>query len=66
MSKQSEAKDNQGYKKTSNQCGNCKHFTSKLEKAAWGNHYNEKELRCDLGGFKVNKTASCNEHKAAE
>jgi ribosomal protein L37E len=63
MSKQSEAKVNQSYTTTQKNCGNCKYFTSRMEKSSWGNHYNEKELRCSIGGFKVNKTAACNEHE---
>lgn len=63
MSKQSEAKEAQGYTKTPVNCASCKNFTSKLEKASWGNHYNEKGLRCTIGEFKVNKTASCNLHE---
>jgi hypothetical protein len=61
MSKQSEAKDKQGYTKTPRTCSNCESFKSKKSENQFG-WIDEKEMRCMLGGFKVNKTSVCNEH----
>lgn len=67
MSKQSEAKINQGYTRELKTCANCKHFCFKEEKAGWNNQYVlEKELRCGIGEFKVHKTATCNLHEKAD
>lgn len=61
MSKQSEAKYIQGYTKTPKTCSNCESFRSKKLETQYG-WIDEKEMRCNLGGFKVNKTSVCNEH----
>jgi hypothetical protein len=62
MSKQSEAKEKQGYTRIKN-CGNCSHFTCDVEKSGWNSQYmTEKNLRCGVGGFKVHKTAVCDIH----
>jgi hypothetical protein len=67
MSKQSVAKENQGYTKTPKKCSDCKHFRFKAEATGRYNTYTiKRELRCGIGGFKVNKTATCNIHEPAE
>jgi hypothetical protein len=62
MSKQSEAKTSQNYKepKEVGMCHNCKHFSSDIKETAWGG-ISETKMRCTLGGFKVKKTASCDQ-----
>ena len=63
MSKQADAKKQQGWRKTPRTCANCKSFTSKVEqvKSEWSNHFwvKESELRCTVGGFKVGKRNTC-------
>ena len=68
MSKQSAAKLSQGYdpKPVAPVCMNCKEYRSeriKLEQAQWytlsKEYYEEKNRRCQLGGFAVKKTATC-------
>jgi hypothetical protein len=71
MSKQSEAKEAQGWVKKPLTCKQCKHRTSKMEWPAWmlepgwedyltdDRHKVEKEIRCGLGGFKVGNGAAC-------
>ena len=68
-SKAQQAKEAQGYKKTSNQCKNCYHFASdRIEVAnpfyAIGTSFYTvvKNKRCTLGNFPVLSTASCFEH----
>lgn len=68
MSKQSEAKKQQNYnpKPVHNTCSNCAHYRSVYrEMRDWrGNIYvEEKELRCGIGGFAVNKLATCSAHE---
>lgn len=65
MSKQSSAKEQQGYTRTIAYCGNCKHFKSDIEKeiGRFGESTTEKNLRCGIGGFKVHKTATCKLHE---
>jgi hypothetical protein len=69
MSKQSEAKERQMYvpKLTPMVCSNCRHFESVVtqEPSQWGGRTWTKEtgMRCGLGGFKVMKMGSCNEHE---
>lgn len=64
MSKQSDAKEKQGFSKTPNTCSNCINFRSEKYKEGYaGRVYDvEKELRCAIGGFKVNKTNTCDLH----
>jgi len=65
MSKQSEAKEKQGYvaiplPKT---CCNCAYFRVAVEhtKPAWGTEYQkETNLYCSVGGFAVTWMATCN------
>lgn len=65
MSKQSEAKEKQGYvpKAKPQTCVNCKHFTQEqiLMKTPWSSYTKDTNLRCTLGGFKVMKMGTCNE-----
>lgn len=61
MSKQSEAKKEQGYveRAPQNVCGNCAHYRS-----AMSDYYGyESEKKCTLGGFAVKKLATCNKHE---
>lgn len=66
MSKQSDAKINQGFRKSPDTCSNCAHFTlTKTEekrKYGYGNITVENNLRCSIGEFKVNKTNTCDYH----
>lgn len=62
MSKQSEAKERQGYTTDPKNCGSCKHFQCDLEEQKgyyYKPFYIERNKRCGLGGFAVKKTASC-------
>lgn len=63
MSKQSDAKRNQGYNDMPipRTCGNCAKYESELItlKHAFGEYTQEKNKRCGLGGFAVKKTATC-------
>ena len=66
MSKQSEAKEKQGFKRDCTKCSNCKSFTSDIEttKTPWGTEFNtEKNLRCSIGNFKVGKSNWCKSHE---
>lgn len=67
MSKQSEAKEKQGYiaKPVARVCANCAYYRSDVVEHppyySWSKPYHEeKNRRCDIGGFAVNKTATCN------
>lgn len=74
MSKQSEARDKQGYvaKAIPQICGNCAHYRcdmelppwmqeeNKLKPGTWGDNYlQEQNKRCGLGGFAVKKMGNC-------
>jgi len=67
MSKQSDAKEKQGFLKKCPNCSNCKNFT--LDKQEKKNPWSiqsftvESNLRCAVGGFKVGKSNWCQEHK---
>lgn len=67
MSKQSEAKENQGYRKDAPMCKNCSLFTSKTEevKSKWSSQtfQKESEFRCAIGGFKTMKMSWCIFHE---
>lgn len=70
MSKQSEAKEKQGYtpKAVPRTCQNCSSFAFDMvqtKKATeWREAYFEdKNLRCEIGGFAVKKMGTCNEFK---
>ena len=62
MSKQSEAKEQQGYvaKPTWPVCGNCMNFRSDIKPVPWSTtHTQETNMRCGIGGFKVSKLGTC-------
>lgn len=69
MSKQSEAKEKQGYvaKAIPMVCMNCKHFkfdhvqTIKPSDRLPDGWWEDKNLRCGKGGFAVKKMGTCNE-----
>ena len=65
MSKQSEAKERQNYRREHRTCSTCEHFSVKVVTKSYGSvTYNvEGTLRCTLGGFAVKKTATCDDHK---
>ena len=65
MSKQSESKESQGYTNTLKTCKNCQHMSKETEKLKgyFGNFTVDKKLRCAIGGFAVQKTATCNKHE---
>lgn len=48
MSKQSEAKTNQGYSTRGPTCGNCKHFKSDMKPIKWMADDNEENIRRGL------------------
>lgn len=64
MSKQSKAKEAQGYvsKAPPQNCAVCKYFAmTKTEVVAYfGTFTKESNLRCELGSFAVKKMAVCN------
>lgn len=64
MSKQSEAKESQGFLKECHKCSNCKYFSSEKieEKTRWGIYKKEINLKCSLGNFKVAKSNWCKQH----
>ena len=75
MSKQSDAKERQQYvdKVDPRVCGNCIHFTSEQVctnaefVSEWNKPYfQEKNMRCLIGGFKVKKLGTCIKHQSAE
>ncbi|MGX5885214.1 hypothetical protein [Burkholderia gladioli] len=63
MSKQSEAKEAQGWRKKAAVCAHCLHFKfDRVETPSqWGCavYVQEKNLRCSLGGFKTGKSNTC-------
>lgn len=66
MSKQSEAKKDQNYRKTPDTCGNCARYTSDWIPSEWDPLYEiEKNKRYDPGGFAVGKSATCDKHLSA-
>ncbi len=72
MSKQSIAKENQGYvaKPTWPVCGNCASYASEFvtEPPAFGfgEWAREINVRCTIGGFKVGKSGTCKRHAEKE
>ena len=56
MSKQSEAKEAQGYQENAN-CSNCANYLSDTK--IRGYYYVEHNIRCGIGGFEIKKTATC-------
>lgn len=67
MSRQSEAKEKQGYmpKAIPQICSNCKHYKSETaEKSGfYGPWIKETNIRCGIGGFAVKKQGTCKEWK---
>lgn len=67
MSKQSEAKASQNYRRELDQCQDCTKFCVDVieEKSKWSDqvYKTEKNMRCGIGGFKVHKTAVCDQFK---
>lgn len=73
MSKQSEAKIDQGYeqKPVPRTCANCQHFKSDNVLSYVGHfdgkeYFKESNLRCGIGGFAVKKMATCNDFSEIE
>ncbi len=68
ISKQAQAKFDQGYRKKPNCCGNCVNYESEMvEKEYKGTFSNskwmeEKNMKCLLGGFAVTKSSICDKH----
>jgi len=77
MSKQSEAKKQQGYTMIHNSCTNCKHLTQNFfyydakyvriegknpDTKEYARQTYSDNLRCGIGEFAVKKTASCAIH----
>lgn len=67
-SKAQQAKDAQGYIKGSNQCQNCQYFERELIEVDHPYYSHRKQIieknkRCELGGFAVQLTASCDKHE---
>ena len=65
MSKQSEAKAQQGYvpNPTATACMNCENYSSDFEPTAgYGSRIYNKEvnIRCGIGGFAIKKLGRCN------
>jgi len=65
MSKVTENKEKKGFKEECPRCGNCRFFTCDIETITkWGGNYaKERNLRCAIGTFKVNKMNWCKEHQ---
>ena len=64
MSKQSEAKEAQGYTKKPASCGNCANFKSELVKfppppGQFYGYTEEKNRRCGIGSFAVGRNGHC-------
>ncbi len=71
MSKQSEAKERQGYiqKPVPRTCANCKHYSSDMSSyLGWDKqeYFREENIRCSIGGFAIKKMATCNEFELAD
>lgn len=67
MSKQSELKLLMDYKEKPvfPICSNCKHYQSEMITTNnFGKDWvQEKNIRCELGGFAIKKQATCNKHQ---
>lgn len=68
MSKQAEAKEQQGYtpKAEPRTCATCRHFQfATLVSREWcgKEYYKDTNLRCGIGGFAVKKMGTCNKHE---
>lgn len=66
MSKQSKAKEDQGYqdKPVFPMCSNCQHFNIEIAtiETRYGNYTKEQNIRCTIGGFAVKKQGNCKLH----
>lgn len=70
MSKQSEAKASQNWRKVSDTCQRCMHFS--MERRDFSETYGstvyewskDTNMRCTLGGFKTGKTNVCDRFEA--
>lgn len=65
MSRQSEAKEEQGFNKVAPMCSNCKKFMFQIvTKESYGvNYKHETNFECTQGRFKVGKTNWCEQHE---
>jgi len=65
MSKQSDAKEKQGYTKVLKTCSNCQHLRKETEqlKGYFGRYAVDKKTRCYIGEFAVQKMATCDRHE---
>jgi hypothetical protein len=65
MSKQSDAKEKQGYTRVLKTCGNCRFLSKEIEKVSnyYATYEMDKKLRCSIGGFAVQKMATCGNHE---
>ena len=62
MSKQSIAKEKQGYTPYAQKvCASCVFFTKETVPSGWQKFTVDKNLRCVKGGFKVGKMSTCDE-----
>ena len=74
MSKKSEAKEKQGYvaKPVPKPCMNCANFLFDRVQVRLGTSWHpegwfeDKNMRCSLGGFAVKKMGTCNEWRAKQ
>lgn len=64
MSKQSEAKEAQGYdpKPVYRMCSNCKYYASDKSKTSYG-YEEEKNVHCSIGNFAIKKQGVCKKHE---
>lgn len=71
MSKQSDAKAAQNYRREPDNCSACKHFVCDIEEYPdyWDKTKiltKQKNLRCGIGGFKIHLTAVCDQFSRKE
>jgi hypothetical protein len=65
MSKQSDAKEAQNYRRELDKCESCAHFQKEVKEFEYQafsglqKWTEDKNLRCGIGGFKVHKMAVC-------
>lgn len=68
MSKQSEAKETQGYnpKPILPMCSNCKYYESDMVvvNGFYGDFKEEKNIHCGIGGFAIKKQGNCKLHES--
>ncbi len=64
MSKQSTAKEIQGWRNKGPNCGNCNSFSciKSESKTPYGNYIKFNNLRCTKGNFKTGKACWCMDH----